>query len=548
MLKHKASIGAAAFVAAFAIASTNARAAGVDDGSLFETEGNAIDQPVNGADDWANIDANNDESIADTGILGDDDEADDIYTGGGSKDDLDIPSWQWKFAKPTPDKDNITHAYAASYDNGHLIVYFGADRFANNGAADIGFWFFQSEITKDTSGNGKFIGEHRNGDLLVLANFTRGGAVSSIEVWQWAKNAGTDGNINLKKLTGLNAGECLDANIANKKVCAISNHGSVSSPWDYTPKSGSADIFPNNSFFEGGIDLTAIFGENSVPCFASFLAETRSSTSVDAVLKDFDLGSFPNCSVDIDATCTDAAVNSNQTGYDYTYDTTVTNDGFGPLVSLDVYRIIGQDDHLEPSDPDADEFIGTIASLAGGASSSFLDETFSSTINPESVATRVEARTNAGLPPNVFGQVAVPGDSCDEAPLSPAINVDKDCDTAIEALNDTVVVRVDFSGTVCNTGTAILTGVTASDDHAGALDLTINSTTAKSVNIGIGKCATYTGSYYPDETSTNVPGAAFFTDTVTASGTGALGSGTAEDEESATCSLCPGEEELCEQP
>src|SRR6185436_1517283 len=152
---------------------------------------------------------------AETGILDDDDEADDIYTSGGSKDDLDIPSWQWKFAKPTPDKDNITHAYAASYDNGHLIVYFGADRFANNGAADIGFWFFQSEITKDTSGNGKFIGTHRDGDILVLANFTRGGAVSSVEVWEWIKNGGSDGNTNLKKITGLATGECGDS-VANK--------------------------------------------------------------------------------------------------------------------------------------------------------------------------------------------------------------------------------------------------------------------------------------------------------------------------------------------
>ena len=533
-------IAAAALFAAFGTAAY----AGVDNNGLFEVEGNAQDSPAGGANDWSNIDDGNSSSTADTGILSDDDEADNIFTGGGSKDDLDIPSWQWKFAKPTPDKDNITHAYAASYDNGDLIVYFGADRYANNGAADIGFWFFQSELSLND--NGKFIGEHRDGDILVLANFTRGGAVSSVEVWEWLENGGTDGNGNLKKITGLNAGECGAATPTDKDVCAISNHSGAPSPWTYQPKSGPAGTFPVNSFFEGGINLNEIFGDQ-LPCFASFMVETRSSTSVDATLKDFALGSFPNCSVDITASCTDGVVNADQTAYDYTYDTTVDNDGFGTLYNVNVYRIIGQDDHLEPTDTDADELIGTFATLAAGAMQSLLDETFSSAVNPDSVATRVEASTSsdASLPANVFGEVAVPGEECPEAPLSPAINVDKSCDTALDTQEGLVVVRVDFSGTVCNTGDAILTGVTAEDDHAGALQLTIGATTASSVTIGKGKCATYSGSYYPDDAGTSTPGSASFTDTVSASGTGALGSGLASDSGSATCTLCPGEDELC---
>ena len=49
-----------------------------------------------------------------------------IFTGGGSKDDLDIDSgpWLWKNGA-VPDKDNLLHGFAARYDD-HL--YFGADR------------------------------------------------------------------------------------------------------------------------------------------------------------------------------------------------------------------------------------------------------------------------------------------------------------------------------------------------------------------------------------------------------------------------------------
>ncbi len=44
-----------------------------------------------------------------------------------------------------PDKDEILDAFVAKYDDGNL--YFGADRFANNGDAQIGFWFFHDEIS-----------------------------------------------------------------------------------------------------------------------------------------------------------------------------------------------------------------------------------------------------------------------------------------------------------------------------------------------------------------------------------------------------------------
>jgi hypothetical protein len=68
------------------------------------------------------------------------------------------------------------------------------------------------------------------------------------------------------------------------------NDAPAPSPWAYTPSQGPANIFPAGAFFEGGVNLSQL-GITNV-CFSSFLAETRSSTSVDATLKDFVTGTF----------------------------------------------------------------------------------------------------------------------------------------------------------------------------------------------------------------------------------------------------------------
>ena len=74
-----------------------------------------------------------------------------IFTQGGSKDDLDISNWRHTSGS-VPDKDEISDAYAALFeDGGEQILYFGANRDANNGAADFGFWFLQSETQANTS-------------------------------------------------------------------------------------------------------------------------------------------------------------------------------------------------------------------------------------------------------------------------------------------------------------------------------------------------------------------------------------------------------------
>ncbi len=200
-----------------------------------------------------------------------------------------------------PAKDEITNAYAAADldpDDNDLIAYFGMDRFAQNGSANIGFWFMQNTIAPAPGGT--FSGTpHQVGDVLVLSEFTNGGAVATISVYKWdPANADTNGTL-LLLFRNANA-DCGSSTLTSDAACATVNSAPTASPWPYDPKQGVNDIFPKGGFFEGGINLTQLFGAGSTPCFSSFLAETRSSPAVDAVLKDFVAGGFPLCDASIE--------------------------------------------------------------------------------------------------------------------------------------------------------------------------------------------------------------------------------------------------------
>ncbi len=262
----------------FALASP---ALAVHDEKLFELDGNATNDPSVTGDDWnSHPGATGNRFTLVTDPL--DAKVDKIFTGGGSKDGSDTSSWKWTTGS-VPDKDNIEHAFAASYvKNGHTFVYFGLDKFAVNGDSNVGFWFFKNGIGT-TAGHG-FTPKHTKGDLFVASQFTNGGDVSIIDLYEW------NGTTAVLKGTGVSCTGAPSLDVA----CADANTGLVPAPWAYTPKSGAADKYPTASFFEGGIDLDKLFG-GKAPCFSSFLAETRSSQELSAVLKDFALGGFNTC-------------------------------------------------------------------------------------------------------------------------------------------------------------------------------------------------------------------------------------------------------------
>ncbi len=292
----------------------------VHDDNIFELDGNAFDSnnpAPYGGDDWDLIYANKDdscESISDGALAAcsfvSDPSNFSIFTTGGSKDEQEVET-SWRHTEGSvPAKDDLLDAFAAQYDNGHL--YFGADRYATNGDAQIGFWFFHNEVTADADGT--FTGFHTphddqgtvdpdddtNGDILVLSNFSNGGTVPNIRVFEWY-GVGDVRLVDQGDVSALCAPE-----LVGDVACAITSGPNTESPWPFVPKQGAPDFFGNGAFYEGGIDLESLgFGGD---CFSTFLAETRSSTSITATLKDFVLGGLGECGVTVETLVSDDEV------------------------------------------------------------------------------------------------------------------------------------------------------------------------------------------------------------------------------------------------
>ena len=280
----------------------------VHDRGLFELDRNAINGGAPG-EDWDNVFLGTDS--ADASVFVNDGEGPTIFEQGGSKDDLDTTNWLHKNGS-SPDKDELLNAYAARYGD---VLYFGADRTANNGDAVMGFWFFQQEVTAQP--NGTFgPGQHEDGDLLILSDFTGGGGTVTIRVFRWNGPGGSipgSGAINgtLDQIAGAanTPADCVGPPSvgANDNFCATVNTNEETAPWPFDPKVGRPGFFQRGEFYEGGIDLNAVgLGD---ACFASFLAETRSSTSVDSQLKDFVGGAFERCESAIKTTPVDGGGN-----------------------------------------------------------------------------------------------------------------------------------------------------------------------------------------------------------------------------------------------
>ena len=499
----------------------------VHDLGVFELEGDATDDPALAGDDWSSVNLGSATPLAKTGVLSDPGNAT-IFTGGGSKDPIDISSWKHKDAAGgLPDKDNITNAYAAAYSvNGDLVIYFGADRFANTGDAMLGFWFFQQNVS--TNPDGSFSGIHTVGDTLVLADFENGGAKVTIQVLEWVGTGGDQQGGTLQLLLTANGAQC-GAGLSNDLACAITNVFPTASPWPYVPKQGEANVFPQFSFFEGGINLTKIFAGQTPPCFASFMAETRSSTSVNAVLKDFVVGAFPVCGVSITKTCPTSTLNATETAFVYSFQGTVKNDGFGTL-----HDVVVVDDAGTPGNT-SDDITFNIGSIPPQGSANF-SGTFESTQNPATNAARVSAAITPGGEKTVT-DVSDPA-RCPPVVVNPNIAVQKSCETRLVVIDNKVVVQVRFAGQVC-AGTQVgLTNVTVTDDNG-----TPNNPADDQVfiigSLAKNECKPYAGAYLPATTFTEFPASATFSDTVTARGTAPLGFGTVTATATATCPLCP---------
>lgn len=227
------------------------------------------------------------------------DPSDDTTFATGSKDTLPISGWQCAHSNNVGGKVDMMNTYATAYTapNGDQIIYFAQERNANDGDANVGFWFLQ-DPTVDCSSTGgavTFSGAHQDGDLFIVSAFTKGGNVSNIDVYRW--NGGANGSLGT---TSLAHGADCKTTTANDSACATVNGttngvgGTISTPWPTANKDdGTGHSLRIAEFFEGGLNLTksGLGGK----CFNTFVSDTRSSQSFTATIFDFARASIGEC-------------------------------------------------------------------------------------------------------------------------------------------------------------------------------------------------------------------------------------------------------------
>jgi hypothetical protein len=521
----------------------------------FELDGNADSNGFLGSD-WDLVNAGGDGARAWTGVIRDLPEpAFAQLTGGKSKDIYDFPLWRHRSGSP-PDKDDITNAYAALFEDEILhefYLVFGMDRFDTSGDAQLGFWFLKDDVQAIAGGD--FSGAHQNGDLLVLVNFSQGGTVPNIEVWMWM-----DGTVIPTAVGG--SVECANGVIPpGSDLCGIVNATNVPAPWAYENKDfGPTDTFPPGAFFEGAINLSVATPD--MACFTHFLVESRSSTSINATLKDFASGGFPVCGLDVYLACSAGSsfVDADGVSVVSTYEVELENDGVGTVFDL----TLREDVTLEPGESCA------IISVAGAALVTPVDlpsgvdvviPLVPSQIDPfNSVTLEVQCDTFKNPLVNAFTAKAATTDggdltlnyseamtvgeasACSVVPNRQA-SIETTCqDVRLMKMDGTLVVEVLVDITVTNTGEERLNNVSVDDDRLGNLIAGATLDPGESI---IFQDQSYIPSA-PDQepiagTSDKYdPHTAMFTNTVTVEGEGEI-SGELLDPfpfDSTTCELC----------
>jgi hypothetical protein len=232
----------------------------------------------------------------------------------GSKDTLPItPGWQCKGTNNVNDKVDLNNTYAVFFTDpgtGHKFVYFGLETASNEGTRDVGVWLLQDKTVTCVSPSGAttaFSGDHKDGDILIVAEYGGSSGVSQINVFKWSGNATTGSLVSVGSGADCRLPDGTDA-ADGDKTCATTNRAVIKAgltgiPWLTKTKTSkpsqpgltSADL-DIGEFFEGGIDLTA---SGITGCFSNIAVDTRSSASTTATLFDFTLGKFQDCNTNV---------------------------------------------------------------------------------------------------------------------------------------------------------------------------------------------------------------------------------------------------------
>jgi len=424
------------------------------------------------------------------------------------------------------------------------------DRFDTSGDAQLGFWFLGDDVRAVAGGGFQNFAtgadaQHQDGDLLILVNFSNGGTVPTIQVFKWIGGAPVSQGIGGQVL-------CTNGTIpGGQSFCGITNAGPEDSPWDYEAKGapGIDSPFPSGAFFEGAIDLTAAGLDT---CFTGFLAESRSSTSITAVLKDFAIptGGFHLCSIEVLKSCPgNGVLNGAQDGITYTITGTVTNTGAATLYNVSLSDNpnadpAGPTEHFDVVDcatftQDLGDF--PVPSLTKAAPVCF-KATLTGPLTSQSTTDTVTVTSNSQSDGNGTTVTDTGQATCNPPTITAGISVTKDCTTEIADTGGALVVKVNVTGQVCNADSTNLTEVTLVDNITGSVTLsgsTLLADTDPTTPGNQGQCRAYQFTYQPNEANSTVPGSICFQDTVTANAKDIFGAPVTTMTATANCSLCP---------
>lgn len=296
-----------------ALALFAAPAAAMHNTGKFQLDGNTGGTKSGLPDDWDNVYRSvTGKSQAHTSsalvqfFTADGNEPDYSVFGTGHKDTQRVSQWTCGTDKNPYGTTNVLSAFGAAYSTGgRLHFFFGADRESSSGNPDFGFWLFQTPVScvsKDKGGSGRFTGHKTHGDVFVTSEFNSSNRLQKVKVYKWtdpdripengdeclgdgvdctAAHAGADH----PAVTGIDC-QSSDPHAGSPIVCATVNSSGYTSTWRTC--TGERELW------EGGLDLTALLN-GEAGCFATFMAETRSSQKFDADLKDFVLAELGTC-------------------------------------------------------------------------------------------------------------------------------------------------------------------------------------------------------------------------------------------------------------
>ncbi|MBY4678278.1 hypothetical protein [Marinobacterium arenosum] len=276
----------------------------------------------------------------------------------GSNKNNDLPeTWNWDSAGGIPPKSDLANIYFAAKINpadGHLIIYIGTERLANNGVVHIDNEFNAiahgvdkvepcdddmvlpgpAGVTDATMDDPpcEFSGSRSIGDFHVTMDFLNGGGIGAVEIREW------DGS-EYVKIEDSNSVGCNAADT----ICAFNNDEPIASgDWDSFDRHGNmVDSIDTNLFTEMVVDVTAVLGRT--PCIGSVISKTRSSPgsedTFNAELKDFGLAAFPLCSIEIVKDGDTLSKVTDTANYDYT----ISNTGVAPVHLQSVIDLFDKD-------------------------------------------------------------------------------------------------------------------------------------------------------------------------------------------------------------